>query len=175
PRPWQKQPEDDGPQIHLQYVHRYAKGVPSALTGRGRPSIAVVNVTGGIVRGPGKRSPLSGPAAGSDTVSAQLRAVGREDSTQAVVRRGASPAGSYVASATIRREVICLKEAGIPVVASMGGVAASGGYFVSMAADEIITTPSTLTGSIGVLAGKMVTSGLTDKIGLIRETMAAGE
>ncbi len=175
PRPWQKQPEDDGPQVHLQYVHRYAKGLPSVLTGRGRPSIAVVNVTGGIVGGTGRRSPLSGPTAGSDTVSAQLRAVAREDSTKAVVLRVDSPGGSYVASDTIRREVIRLKEDGIAVVASMGAVAASGGYFVSMAADEIITTPSTLTGSIGVLAGKLVTSGLTNKLGLVRETMAAGE
>lgn len=174
-RPWQKQPADEGPQVHLQYVHRYVKGLPSVLTGRGRPSVAVVPVNGGIVGGVGKRSPLSGPTAGADTVTAQLRSVGQDSSTRAVVLRVDSPGGSYVASDTIRREVVRLKEAGIPVVASMGPVAASGGYFVSMAANEIIANPSTLTGSIGVLAGKMVTSGLTDKIGLVRETMAAGE
>ena len=180
PRPWQSaEGRDDGPRVHLQYVHRYAKdqfgAVASGLTRRNRPAIGVVAVQGGIVSGTGRRGPLQDPQAGSDAVTAQLRTVRRDDKVKAVILRVDSPGGSYVASDSIRREVVRLREAGIPVVASMGGVAASGGYFVSMGADEIVVNPSTLTGSIGVLAGKLVTSGLTDKVGLVRESMSAGD
>ena len=85
-----------------------------------------------------------------------------------------SPGGSAVASDFIRRSVLQLRAAGKPVVAHMGAVAASGGYYVSMGADEIVAQASTLTGSIGVLAGKVVTRGTYDKLGLIRETIPVG-
>ena len=178
PLPLQQQDRSESPQVHLQYVHRYAKqGVgqfAQQLANRRQPAIAIVGVQGAIVTGPGHRSALQGPQAGADAVCAQLRAAGRDENVRAVVLRVDSPGGSYVASDSIRREVVRLRESGRPVVATMGDLAASGGYFVSMAADEIVTNPTTLTGSIGVLAGKMVTTGLTDKIGLVREEMAAG-
>ena len=68
-----------------------------------------------------------------------------------------SPGGSYVASDSIWREVAKAKEAGKPVIVSMGDVAASGGYFVAMNADKIVANPGTITGSIGVLNIKMLT------------------
>lgn len=179
PLPLQQQSGGDGPRVQLQYVHRYAKQrvgqFAQQLANRRQPAIAVVGVQGAIVTGPGRRSALQGPQAGADTVCAQLRAAGRDAHVRAVVLRVDSPGGSYVASDAIRREVVRLRESGRPVVATMGDLAASGGYFVSMAANEIVTNPTTLTGSIGVLAGKMVTTGLTDKLGLVREEMTAGD
>ncbi len=163
------------PRFTLQYVHRYARTASrtlSRLADRGRPQIRVVSVAGPIVTGPG-RVGLNGPVAGSDTIAAQLRAAGRDKATRAVVLRVDSPGGSYIASDTIRREVVRLVRGGIPVVASMGSVAASGGYFVSMAGSEIVANPTTLTGSIGVLAGKLVLRGLRDRLGIVHESVAA--
>lgn len=160
----------------LKYVHRYTK-VPASeqlkrFTEGKRDQLAVVDVQGGIVNGFGR--PRGGDA-GSDAVNEKLRAIGREDRIKAVVLRVNSPGGSYVASDAIRREVLRLRESGRPVVASMGNVAASGGYFVAMGADEIVANPSTLTGSIGVLAGKMSTDELREKIGVKAESIDAGE
>lgn len=161
----------------LQYVHRYAEhhggGRLAVLLDRAKPAVATVSVHGGITLGHSQHQPGQ-TSAGSDTVCAALRAAGRDEKVKAVVLRVDSPGGSYVASDAIRREVLQLRAQGLPVVASMGGVAASGGYFVSMGADEIVANPTTLTGSIGVLAGKFVTNELFDKLGLVRETIDAG-
>jgi protease-4 len=85
-----------------------------------------------------------------------------------------SPGGSYIASDAIWREVRQAKQAGKPVVVSMGALAASGGYFVSCAADSIVALPGTLTGSIGVLAGKLVAGRLLDRVGLTHDAVQAG-
>lgn len=166
-----------GDDAELQYVHRYAEhhggGRLAVLLDRTKPAVATVNVHGGITLGHSQHGPQNATA-GSDTVCAALRAAGRDDKVKAVVLRVDSPGGSYVASDGIRREVLQLRAQGLPVVASMGGVAASGGYFVSMGADEIVANATTLTGSIGVLAGKFVTNGLFDKLGLVREAIDAG-
>lgn len=144
--------------------------------GRARPStIAVVPVVGGIMLGRTGHSPVSGRTAGSDTICAALRAAREDEDVAAVVLRVVSPGGSYTASDAIHREVARLRDAGRPVIASMGGVAASGGYFVSMGADEIVALPSTITGSIGVFAGKMVVRAAQEKIGVGREIVATGE
>ncbi|NYI69996.1 protease-4 [Naumannella cuiyingiana] len=168
---------DDG-EIRLRYVHRYAEkhgGGPLApLLNRARSAVGVVSVHGAIVTGISQPGGLNGQTAGSDTVCAALRAAGRDEKVKAVVLRVDSPGGSYVASDAIRREVQQLREAGKPVVASMGQTAASGGYFVAMPCAEIVANPTTLTGSIGVLAGKLITTGLVDKLGLVREAVDAG-
>src|SRR5205085_3059057 len=109
---------------------------------------------------------MLGQMMGSDTVSAALRAAVKDDRVKAIVFRVDSPGGSYVASDTIWREVVCARAAGKPVVVSMGTVAGSGGYFVACPADVIVAQPATLTGSIGVFGGKAVTARLTDKLGL---------
>ena len=85
---------------------------------------------------------------------------------KAVVLRIDSPGGSVNGSETIWREVGRLRATGRPVVASMGGVAASGGYYVAMAADTIVANPGTVTGSIGVVTGKLVTRELKDRLGI---------
>lgn len=160
----------------LKYVHRYTKEPAGEQLRRlfegKRDQLAVVDVQGGIV--PGFGNPRGGNA-GSDAINEKLRAIGREDLIKAVVLRVNSPGGSYIASDAIRREVLRLRESGRTVVASMGNVAASGGYFVAMGAEEIVANPSTLTGSIGVLAGKMSTDELRDKIGVKAESVDAGE
>ncbi|QGN35126.1 S49 family peptidase [Microlunatus sp. Gsoil 973] len=172
-------PDDDDVQIRLVFAHRYARSITKEAIRRTRlgrtrrrPIIAVVDVQGAIVTGRGNRQlPFGQPQAGSDHVIAALRAVPQNDQVRGVVLRVDSPGGSYVASDAIRHAVLQVKRSGRPVVASMGALAASGGYFVSMAADQITALPSTLTGSIGVLGGKVVIKETLNKIGIVRETI----
>src|SRR3954468_16027382 len=138
------------------------------------PGIALVDGFGGIVTGRSRRSALQGRLMGSDTVTAALRAAVRDEKTRAIVFRVDSPGGSAVASDSIWREVACARQAGKPVVVSMGAVAGSGGYYVACGADEILAEPGTLTGSIGVLGGKAVVTGLTDRLGLRYDAVQRG-
>ncbi len=139
-----------------------------------KPLVAVVRVSGGITVGRNSSSPFGGPGSGSDTVGAALRAVGENDKVKAVVLRVDSPGGSYVASDAIRNEVLRLRSTGRPVIASMGSVAASGGYFVAMPADVIVAQPGTITGSIGVLTGKGVVRDALARIGISQEAVSEG-
>jgi len=165
-------PADDPDAPPRLYLSRYAKAsaVPSpGLPGRkSKPTIAVVTLAGQLVSGRGGRqlSPLGTSSAGGDTIAAALREAGANDDVSAVVLRVDSPGGSVTASETIWREVVRLREAGKPVVASMGAVAASGGYYVSMAADAIVANPGTITGSIGVITGKFIARDLKDRLGV---------
>lgn len=110
-----------------------------------RPQVAVVVAEGEIVDG----GPAPG-AVGGESMAELLRQARDDEQVRAVVLRVDSPGGSVFASEQIRRELELLREAGKPVVASMGDVAASGGYWISLGADEILADPSTITGSIGV-------------------------
>jgi protease-4 len=162
--------EDAPPRLYLsRYAHAKRPEMPALqVPGRkGRPTIAVVTLAGPIEGGRGHRfSPFGSPTAGGDTIAAALRAAAADDDIAAIVLRVDSPGGSVTASETIWREVVRAREAGKPVVASMGGVAASGGYYVSMAADAIVANPGTITGSIGVVTGKLVAADLKDRIGI---------
>jgi protease-4 len=131
-------------------------------------TVALVVATGPVQLGrSGGYDPLTrGASMGSDTVARALRDAGGDKRVKAVLFRVDSPGGSYVASDTIWRETVRLRERGKPVVVSMGNVAGSGGYFVAMAANRIVAQPGTITGSIGVLGGKLVTTGLREKAGL---------
>ena len=147
-------------------------GLFSYLRQMGRPhnegeTIALIYGVGGVQRGKSEYgAALSGPTMGSDSVSAAFRDAVQDDAVKAILFRVDSPGGSYVASDTIWRETVRAKEAGKPVIVSMGNVAGSGGYFVAAAADKIVAQPGTITGSIGVLGGKMLTSELMEKIGI---------
>ncbi|MBO0812288.1 MAG: S49 family peptidase [Microlunatus sp.] len=171
--------DGDEPELRLIYAHRYARSITKEALrrtwlgrARHRPIIAVVGVQGGIVTGRGSRQvPFGQPQAASDHVIAALRAAAENDAVRAVVLRVESPGGSYIASDAIRDAVLRVKGTGRPVIASMGSLAASGGYFVSMAADKIIALPSTLTGSIGVLGGKVVIKDTLNKIGITYEAL----
>jgi len=164
--------------LRLLFAHRYARKQASRpleqARAKRRPVVALVPVRGGIVSGRSRPSGLMGPVAGSDTVAAALQALQDDAAVKAAVLRVDSPGGSYVASDAIRRAVLAVRETDRPVVASMGRVAASGGYFVSMPADRIVALPGTLTGSIGVLAGKIVVHDTLARIGLTRQTVGSG-
>jgi len=138
-----------------------------AVTLLRRPAgvVALVEGRGEITSGRSRYGP-GGTRMGSDTVSAALRAARRDDKVRSVLFRVDSPGGSAVASDAIWREVVLTREAGKPVVVSMGAVAGSGGYYVSCAADAILAQPSTITGSIGVLGGKLVITGLLERLGV---------
>jgi protease-4 len=146
--------------------------LPVYLERAGRPgkrgkTIGLVYAVGAVVRGSSEYDPLSGSfVMGSDSVSAALRSAIDDPRVEAIVMRVDSPGGSYVASDTIWRETIRAREAGKPLVISMGNVAASGGYFVSMSADSVVAQPGTITGSIGVLGGKMNTSAFWERLGI---------
>lgn len=125
-----------------EYAKNLNIGVPQGKT---TGNIAVVVVQGAIVDGPDAPG-----MAGSDTIAAQLREARLDPEVKALVLRVNSPGGSVTASEQIRAEVAALKQSGKSVVVSMGGVAASGGYWVSTPANYIIASPSTITGSIGI-------------------------
>jgi len=153
------------------FLSRYAQTRKQGPTLPGRsqkPTIAVVTVAGPIVSGRGgpQAFPLSRSSAGADTIAAALREAAADDDVTAVVVRVESPGGSVNGSETIWREVCRIRTAGKPVVASMGAVAASGGYYVSMSADAIVASPGTITGSIGVVTGKLVTRELKERLGV---------
>ncbi|WP_112239525.1 signal peptide peptidase SppA [Kribbella monticola] len=141
-----------------------------------KPVVAVIRISGGITVGRNSGGgPLGGPGSGSDTIGAALRAVAEDEKVKAVVLRVDSPGGSYVASDAIRHEVLRLRATGRPVIASMGSVAASGGYFVAMPADVVVAQPGTITGSIGVLSGKGVVRDALGRIGISQQAVSEGE
>ncbi len=162
----------DGAQ--LLYLDKY-------LSRAGRPhdhgkTIALVFGVGAVTRGKSDYDPVQGNQdMGSDTVAGAIRAAAEDKDVKAILFRVDSPGGSYVASDTIWREVVRARQAGKPVIVSMGNLAGSGGYFVAMAADKIVAEPGTITASIGVLGGKMLTSGLWDKVGLSWDEVHQGE
>jgi protease-4 len=122
------------------------------------PVIALIYGVGGVHRGKSEYNFLSqSPSMGSDTVAAAFREAVADESVNAILFRVNSPGGSYVASDTIWREADNARQAGKPVIVSMGDVAGSGGYFVAMSANKIVAQPGTITGSIGVVAGKFLT------------------
>src|SRR5690606_4932894 len=131
--------------------------------------------TGAIQRGESEINPLvGGSALGSESVARAFREAIENDQVEAILFRVDSPGGSYVASDAIWRETIRAREAGKPVVVSMGDVAASGGYFVAMGADRIVAHPSTITGSIGVFGGKMLVQDLSESLGVTWDDVQVG-
>jgi protease IV len=167
------------PEAQLLFVHRYRRRQPlvkrvGRSVNRRRPVVALVSGTGTIRLGRSTHGPVMAAAMGSDTVSAALRAAAKDDRVKAVVFRVNSPGGSYVASDVIWREVSRVKDAGKPVVVSMGDVAGSGGYFVSMPADVIVAQPGTITGSIGVLGGKLSFAQLLGQLGIGHDEVSDG-
>ena len=139
------------------------------------PTIALIYGTGLIVQGGGTTSPLSGSAEMSAReVTRAFRDAFRDAKVRAILFRIDSPGGSAVASESIWREVVRARERGKPVIVSMGDTAGSGGYYVAAPADKIVAQPATLTGSIGVLAGKLVIAQLLNKIGVTTDSAERG-
>ena len=157
----------------LLFADRWRPRRRPSLPARHREHVALVEVNGSITTGRTRIRAL-GRQVGSDSVSAQLRAAISNDLASAVVIRVNSPGGSAVASDTIWREVCRVREAGKPVIVSMGEVAASGGYYIACPADVIVALPATLTGSIGVVGGKLVVNDLLQRAGLTTGAVEQG-
>jgi protease IV len=147
--------------------------VPLASLGLNRgPRIAVIYASGVIASGESNDSP-SGQVLGADTLVDHLRKARADSSVRAIVLRVDSPGGSAIASDVIWREVMLTRNSK-PVIASMGDVAASGGYYIAMPAHAIVAEPATLTGSIGVVMLKFVIDGTLKKLGMNMEGVKSG-
>jgi protease-4 len=161
-----------GTMISFISFSRYIAAVKKPGFQRGK-SIALIYGDGTIVSGKSRYNPLTGSKTmGARTITAAFRAAIKNRSTGAIIFRVNSPGGSYVASDMIRREIARARDAGKPVIVTMGAVAGSGGYFISVDATKIIAHPATLTGSIGVFGGKMVTTGFYNKLGITFDHVA---
>ncbi|WP_032093003.1 signal peptide peptidase SppA [Necropsobacter rosorum] len=137
---------DDG-EVKSVELDRYLASLPDRMTADGEHKIAVINVEGTIIDGDSEDQDVGG-----DSIAALLRQAYEDEAVDAVVLRVNSPGGSAFASELIRQEVDNLQQAGKPVVVSMGGMAASGGYWIASTADYIVADPNTITGSIGIFA-----------------------
>jgi protease-4 len=138
----------------------------------GKDRIALIYAVGPIMTGKGGSSLFGGQVIGSTSMIEAIRQAENDPKVKAIVLRVDSPGGSALASDLIWRE---LKRCKKPVVASMSDVAASGGYYISMGAQKVYAQPGTLTGSIGVVGGKLALGGLYDKVGLKTEVLSRGK
>jgi protease-4 len=154
-----------GPHAKFLYISKYLDRAGSPYNEG--TTVALIYGVGGVQRGKSGYDPIFEEVTmGADTVAAAFRAAADDKNVKAILFRVDSPGGSYVASDTIWREVVRAKKAGKPIIVSMGAIAGSGGYFVALPADKIVAQPATLTASIGVFAGKMLTTNFWDKLGI---------
>lgn len=135
---------DEKDKLNLVTLSKYKDHKPAKLSRRAKDKIAVIYAVGDIVSGEGDDVTI-----GSERISKAIRKARLDSTVKAIVFRINSPGGSALASDVIWREISLAREKK-PVVASMGNLAASGGYYIACAADTIVTNPTTLTGSIGV-------------------------
>lgn len=136
--------------------------------------IAVIAITGMIQEGEDGGSLFGAAPFSARQVNAQIRQAGKDRSVKAVLLRINSPGGSAAASQSIHEEVMKLRAKKKPVIVSMGDVAASGGYYIASAANTIMASPATMTGSIGVIMQSVNWSGLAAKYGVKDETVTSG-
>ncbi len=150
------------------------------LAAAGRPHqsgarIALIYGTGLITRtGSGAGSLTNDTQFTARALERAFNAAARDKNVRAIVFRIDSPGGSATASETIWRDVMRAHQRGKPIIVSMGDVAASGGYYVAAPADKIVAEPATLTGSIGVLGGKIIFGDLFAKLGITTDSVQRG-
>jgi len=134
--------------------------------GRG-PRLAIIYAAGTITGGKSGYDPVNGAVIGSETLIEYIREARRDRSVRGIVLRIDSPGGSATASDAVWRELMIARNErkDRPIVASMSDLAASGGYYIALPAELIVAQPSTLTGSIGIFGGKIVTGGVYEKLG----------
>ena len=146
-------------------------GLEPRQSGGFRPRIAVIHADGMIMTGRSTSSLLGGNLLGSETIIKAVRKASADPKVKAIVLRVNSPGGSALASDLMWRAI---EKVDKPFIVSMGDVAASGGYYISMGADRIFAEPGTLTGSIGVVGGKIALKGLYEKIGITTDVIQRG-
>ncbi|HKQ44742.1 MAG TPA: signal peptide peptidase SppA [Rhizomicrobium sp.] len=150
--------------------------VKDTMSEWGDANIAIVEAAGEIRDGTAKTSWVNASTGiASDDLSAAIRQAARAKDIKAIVLRVDSPGGSVTASDQILHAVKQAQKAGKPVVVSMGGVAASGGYYIAATANRIVAEPGTITGSIGVLTGKVSFAKTLGLVGANAETVAIGK
>jgi protease-4 len=165
-------PESVGDKVERMSLANYAADL--APPGNA-PRIALVYGLGEIHLTEKKAVPFFDEAAmDSDSVSQAIRDAAADKAVQAIIFRVDSPGGSYVASDTIWRAVDQARAGGKPVIVTMGDYAASGGYFVAAPATKIVAQPGTLTGSIGVISGKVVLTNMWAKLNVAWDGVKAG-
>ncbi len=166
--------EKAGEKAELLFLEAYVRRIdPAPTSGK---KIALIYGVGAVMRGSSGSDALTGSQSmGSETVSRALAAAAGDDDVVAIVLRVDSPGGSAVASDTIWREAVRARESGKPVIVSMGNVAASGGYYVAAGATKIVAQPGTITGSIGVFAGKPNLRKLWNKAGVTFDTVSTSD
>jgi protease-4 len=154
----------------------YARVSPTSVGLNRGPRIAVIYASGAIAGGRGGFDPLNGETLGSGTLIDAIREARKDRSARAIVLRIDSPGGSATASDAIWRELMIARQErqDRPLVVSMGDLAASGGYYIATPGQAIVAQPSTLTGSIGIFGGKIVTGGTYEKLGAHIESTSIG-
>jgi protease-4 len=145
------------------------------ITGYARKPSKGANIQVVVAEGEITRGQQSPGRVGSETTASELRAAGRDNNVSAVILRVNSPGGDAFASEVIRREVQALTDGGKTVVVSMGDVAASGGYWIAMGADEVWANPATITGSIGVYGMVPTFSKPLQKLGIYADGVGTTE
>jgi protease-4 len=168
--------DDSGNTLERLEADDYARVAPASLGLNRGPRVAVIYASGAIVSGRGGFDPLNGETLGSDTLIEAIRDARKDRSVRAIVLRIDSPGGSATASDAIWRELMLARNerADRPLVVSMSDLAASGGYYIAMPGEVIVAQPSTLTGSIGIFGGKLVTGGAYRKVGANIESTSIG-
>ncbi len=185
--------KEESPDGKVKWLHRYGKkkidtdfsgfsgmvkmmelmmGIEQPQRKNSNPKIAIIYAVGPIMTGRSQSGGLGGEVMGSDTIIKAIKQAREDSFVKGVVLRVDSPGGSALASDLMWRELELLKK---PFVVSMGDTAASGGYYISMGADKIIAEPGTITGSIGVVGGKIGLQGLFDKIGMNTTVISRGK
>ena len=173
-KPWTRagQKSDDGMMAQMLSLQRFLGMVPPERPDG--PHVALVYAVGTVIDGKGSGIVGARQEIASRTLVAALDALGRDENTKAVVMRVSSPGGSALASEQIWHAVARLSEHK-PVIVSMGAVAASGGYYIAAGAKKIFAEPTTLTGSIGVVGGKLVLGPALDRLGVKSYEVHKGE
>lgn len=146
------------------------------VSGEGKSKIVIIEVAG-LISNADERGPLGFGARPGTTamVREQLDRAAEDEQVKAVLLRINSPGGTVTASDMIYRDVMDFKaRRSIPVLAQMLDLATSGGYYVALASDEIVASPTTVTGSVGVILSGVNLSGLMDKIGVTNQTLKTG-
>jgi protease-4 len=166
--------DDDGPVRGTRKLEAKTYVRPDDNYGAaGAPRIALIYAVGTITSGQSAADAFGGGSVGSDSFLMWMRRARLDPNVRAVVVRIDSPGGSAIASEVMWREIKLTRDVK-PVVVSMGDVAASGGYYIAAPAHAIVAQPGTITGSIGVVTGKMVLKGTADKLGVGVDAVSDG-
>jgi protease-4 len=155
---------------------RYMQNANGRRAPAGAPVIAFVHATGDIVEGDDDDGlAQNATSIAGDAYARAIRAAGNDSSVRAILLRIDSPGGSAIASDQILAAVKKAQTAGKPVIVSMGSVAASGGYYIAASANRIVAEPGTITGSIGVLWGKVAAGKTAEKVGIEARELGVGK